>query len=147
MGVLADRMLSRGGRVVGVIPRFLADKELAHGRLTELVLTDTMHERKQEMSRRADAFAVLPGGFGTLEEFFEVLTWKQLRLHDRPIVVSNRDGWFDPILAWFRTAVDSRMVKRRNLDLLTVVTDGGEIVDAIFRLRRAEGVHPVFDKV
>ncbi|HEY5996378.1 MAG TPA: TIGR00730 family Rossman fold protein, partial [Candidatus Deferrimicrobiaceae bacterium] len=74
MGALADRMLSRGGRVVGVIPRFLADKELAHGRLTEMIVTETMHERKQEMSRRAEAFAVLPGGFGTLEEFFEILT-------------------------------------------------------------------------
>jgi hypothetical protein len=146
MGVLADRVLSRGGRVVGVIPRFLADKELAHGRLTELVLTETMHERKQEMSRRADAFAVLPGGFGTLEEFFEVLTWKQLRLHARPIVVANTGGWFDPVLAYFEKAVELQMVRRKSLDLVTVVDDGAQIVEALFKLRRTDILNPTFEK-
>jgi uncharacterized protein (TIGR00730 family) len=146
MGVLADRVLSRGGSVVGVIPRFLADKELAHGRLTEMIVTETMHERKQEMSRRAEAFAVLPGGFGTLEEFFEILTWRQLHLHARPIVVANTQGWFDPILAWFQKAVELKMVKKGNLDLVTVVPEAGEIVEALFRLRRSETLHPTFDK-
>jgi uncharacterized protein (TIGR00730 family) len=135
MGTLADRLLARGGRVVGVIPRFLADKELAHGGLAELVVTETMHERKTEMSRRADAFAVLPGGFGTMEEFFEVLTWKQLRLHDRPVVVANTGGWFDPLLDWFARAVELKMVKRGNLGMLTVVPDAGGIVGALRRLR------------
>ena len=147
MGALADRMLSRGGRVVGVIPRFLADKELAHGRLTEMIVTETMHERKQEMSRRAEAFAVLPGGFGTLEEFFEILTWKQLHLHDRPIIVANTGGWFDPILAWFDKGVELNMVKKRNVDMVTIVKDAGEIVEELFRQRRSEPAPPTFEKV
>lgn len=146
MGVLADRMLSHGGSVTGVIPRFLAEKELAHGRLTELISTETMHERKQEMSRRAEAFAVLPGGFGTLDEFFEILTWKQLHLHDRPIIVANTDGWFDPILAWFEMAAEMKMVKKRNLELVTVVKDAGEIVETLFRLRRSATPPPSFEK-
>ncbi len=145
MGVLADRVLSRGGTVTGVIPRFLSEKELAHGRLTELILTETMHERKQEMSRRAEAFAVLPGGFGTMEEFFEILTWKQLHLHDRPIVVANTEGWFDPILAWFENAVELRMVKRRNVEMVTVVKDAAGIVEALFSFRRAESTLSSFE--
>lgn len=141
MGVLANRVLARGGKAIGVIPRFLADKELAHPRLTELVLTETMHERKQEMSRRADAFAVLPGGFGTLEEFFEVLTWKQLHLHDRPIIVANAGGWFDPVAAYFEKAVELRMVRRKNLGLFTVVERGEQVVEALFRIRRSVDPH------
>ena len=78
MGILADRILGGGGNVVGVIPEFLRTEELAHDGLTEMIVTQTMHERKSEMGRRADAFAVLPGGFGTMDEFFEILTWRQL---------------------------------------------------------------------
>lgn len=141
MGVLANRVLARGGKAIGVIPRFLADKELAHPRLTELVLTETMHERKQEMGRRADAFAVLPGGFGTLEEFFEVLTWKQLHLHDRPIIVANAGGWFDYVAAYFEKAVELRMVRRKNLGLFTVVERGEQVVEALFRIRRSVDPH------
>lgn len=147
MGVLANRMLARGGTVTGVIPRFLADKELSHGRLTELILTETMHERKQEMSRRADAFAVLPGGFGTMEEFFEILTWKQLHLHDRPIVVANTEGWFDPILAYFEKAVELKMVKRRNVEMLAVAANAGEVVETLFRLRRTVSGSPTFENI
>lgn len=133
MGVLADRVLAAGGSAVGVIPRFLADKELAHDNLTELVVTETMHDRKREMSSRADAFAILPGGFGTLDEFFEILTWKQLRLHGRPIVVANTDGWFDPLLAYCRVAVERKMVARQNLDLFEVVDSAERVVDALRR--------------
>lgn len=133
MGILADRILSRGGKVIGVIPGFLRTEELAHEGLTEMIITESMHERKTEMSRRADAFAILPGGFGTMDEFFEILTWKQLGLHSRPIVVANTGGWFDPILAYFRLAESQRMVSRGNLGLIDVVDSGEKVVDVLLR--------------
>ncbi len=133
MGVLADRILEKRGTVIGVIPEFLRTAELAHGGLTELIVTRSMHERKVEMSRRADAFAVLPGGFGTMDEFFEILTWKQLGLHSKPILVANTGGWFDPILDFFRAAENDRMVSRENLGLVEVVESGAGVVDAMLR--------------
>jgi len=137
MGVLADAVLAGGGKVTGVIPSFLATKELAHEGITRQVVTRTMHERKQEMSRLADAFAILPGGFGTLDEFFEILTWKQLGLHDRPIVVANTGGWFDPLREYCRRAVSFGAVTKRNVELFTVVDGAEEVVDALLRLRGA----------
>lgn len=137
MGILADRILAGGGKTIGVIPTFLRTRELAHESLTEMVETGTMHERKLEMSRRADAFAVLPGGFGTMDEFFEILTWKQLGLHTCPIVVANTSGWFDPILSWCRRAVKVRTVSPGNLELFEVVPSAGHIVDALLRRRPA----------
>lgn len=142
MGVLADRILDRGGKVIGVIPEFLRTEELAHEGLTEMIVTRSMHERKIEMSRRADAFAVLPGGFGTLDEFFEILTWKQLGLHERPIVVANTGSWFDPILSYFRQAENQRLISRENLALLEVVESGKQIVDALMRRRDLPGALP-----
>jgi len=135
MGVLADRILAGGGKAVGVIPKFLCTKELAHEGLTRRIVTKSMHERKMEMSRLADAFAVLPGGFGTMDEFFEILTWKQLGLHARPIVVANTLGWFDPILSFCRRAVKVRTVAPRNLDLFEVVPSAAQVVDALLRRR------------
>ncbi|MGB5995459.1 MAG: TIGR00730 family Rossman fold protein [Candidatus Deferrimicrobiaceae bacterium] len=142
MGVLADRILDRGGKVIGVIPEFLRTSELAHDGLTEMIVTRSMHERKIEMSRRADAFAVLPGGFGTLDEFFEILTWKQLGLHERPIVVANTGGWFDPILSYFRQAENQRLISRENLALIEVVESGKQIVDALMRRQDLPGALP-----
>lgn len=142
MGVLADRLLDRGGKVIGVIPEFLRTEELAHDGLTELIVTRSMHERKIEMSGRADAFAVLPGGFGTMDEFFEILTWKQLGLHERPIVIANTGGWFDPILSYFRRAEDSRMISRENLSLIEVVGSGKEVVEVLMRRRESDGALP-----
>ena len=142
MGVLADRILDRGGKAIGVIPEFLRTEELAHEGLTEMIVTRSMHERKIEMSRRADAFAVLPGGFGTLDEFFEILTWKQLGLHERPIVVANTGGWFDPILSYFRRAENQRLISRENLALIEVVETGKQIVDALMRRRDLPGALP-----
>ncbi|MDA8121915.1 MAG: TIGR00730 family Rossman fold protein [Deltaproteobacteria bacterium] len=137
MGILADRILAGGGKAIGVIPTFLRTKELAHESLTEMVETGSMHERKQEMSRRADAFAVLPGGFGTMDEFFEILTWKQLGLHSRPIVVANTTGWFDPVLSWCRRSVKVRTVSPKNIDLFEVVPSAADVVDALLRRRPA----------
>jgi len=142
MGLLADRILEQGGEVIGVIPEFLRTEELAHEGLTEMVVTRSMHERKIEMSRRADAFAVLPGGFGTLDEFFEILTWKQLGLHAKPIVVANTGGWFDPILSFFRRAENQRMVSRENLALVEVVGSADLVVDALLRRRDPDGALP-----
>lgn len=135
MGVLADRVLRGGGTVIGVIPDFLRTEELAHAGLTRMVVTGSMHERKMEMSRLADAFAVLPGGFGTMDEFFEMLTWKQLGLHARPIVVANTRGWFDPILSFCRIAAKLRTVSGSHLDLFEVVPSASRVVDALMRLR------------
>ncbi|MGB7970758.1 MAG: TIGR00730 family Rossman fold protein [Candidatus Deferrimicrobiaceae bacterium] len=133
MGILADRVLGGGGNVIGVIPEFLRTEELAHEGLTEMIVTQTMHERKIEMGRRADAFAVLPGGFGTMDEFFEILTWRQLGLHAKPIIVANTGGWFDPILSYFRHAENLRMVSRENLALVEVVSAGEKIVETLLR--------------
>jgi uncharacterized protein (TIGR00730 family) len=142
MGILADRVLGRGGKVIGVIPEFLRTEELAHEGLTEMIVTQSMHERKIEMSRRADAFAVLPGGFGTMDEFFEILTWKQLGLHERPIVVANTGGWFDPILSFFRQAESQRMVSGENLALVEIVRSGEQVVEYLMRVRDLSGAQP-----
>jgi hypothetical protein len=101
MGAVADAVLERGGRAVGVLPRFLRDREIAHGRLTELLLVDSMHERKAKMIELADGFIALPGGPGTLEEFFEALTWGRLELHRKPVGLLNTGGYYDPLLAMF----------------------------------------------
>ncbi len=142
MGILADRILGRGGKVIGVIPAFLRTEELAHDGLTEMIVTQSMHERKIEMSRRADAFAVLPGGFGTMDEFFEILTWKQLGLHAKPIVVANTGGWFDPILSFFLNAENQRMISRENLALVEIVGSGEQVVHALSRQRDPAGPPP-----
>jgi len=142
MGILADRVLGGGGNVIGVIPEFLCTEELAHEGLTEMIITQTMHERKIEMSRRADAFAVLPGGFGTMDEFFEILTWRQLGLHAKPIIVANTGGWFDPILSYFHNAESQRMVSRENLGLVEVVSAGENVVETLLRRRDPAGTLP-----
>ena len=97
MGVLADAVLAGGGRVVGIIPRRLRDAELAHPGAGELVIVGSMHERKRQMAERADAFAILPGGIGTLDETFEILTWRQLGLHDKPIFLVDVAGYWQPL--------------------------------------------------
>jgi uncharacterized protein (TIGR00730 family) len=99
MGIAADAALAAGGQVIGVIPASLRDAELAHSGVSELVVVDTMHDRKRVMAERSDAFAVLPGGIGTLDETFEILTWRQLRLHDRPIFLVDIAGYWQPLRA------------------------------------------------
>ena len=99
MGIAADAALAAGGQVIGVIPASLRDAELAHSSVSELVVVDTMHDRKRVMAERSDAFAVLPGGIGTLDETFEILTWRQLRLHDKPIFLVDIAGYWQPLRA------------------------------------------------
>ena len=104
MGAVADGALAAGGKVTGVIPRFLQDKEVAHSGLSELHLTGTMHERQLMMAEKADAFVILPGGTGTMAEFFEILTWRQLGLHKKPIILINHVGYWGSLLSLLRHA-------------------------------------------
>lgn len=124
MGLLADAVLEKGGRAIGVIPKFLMDKEVGHTGLTQLIVTENMHERKKQMADLADAFLVLPGGFGTLEEFFEVLTWLQLGLHAKPIGVLNVNGFYDLLFKQFDLMVEQRFLKPANRKL---VLESGDI--------------------
>ncbi len=128
MGLIADAVLKRGGKAIGVIPQFLMDKEVGHTGLTELIITSNMHERKQKMADLSDGVITLPGGFGTLEEFFEVLTWLQLGLHNNPIGLLNIDGFYDPLLAQMDTMVKKKFLKPVNRDLVLSHSDAAELV-------------------
>ena len=128
MGLIADAVLDRGGKAVGVIPQFLIDKEVGHTGLTELIITSNMHERKQKMADLSDGVITLPGGFGTLEEFFEVLTWLQLGLHNNPIGLLNIDGFYDPLLAQMDIMVEKKFLKPLNRDLVLSHSDPAELV-------------------
>jgi uncharacterized protein (TIGR00730 family) len=120
MGVLADAALAENGQVVGVIPHFLKEWEVCHTGLTELIVVDTMHQRKAIMAERADGFLVLPGGFGTLDEFFEILTWRQLHLHDKPIGILNWKGYYDHLLAHANKMMAEGYLRKENMDLFVV---------------------------
>ncbi len=122
MGLAADAALAAGGRVVGIIPDFLHGREIAHTRVTELVVVGSMHERKQRMFERADAFAILPGGLGTLDETFECMTWKQLGLHDKPIVIVDVAGYWKPLLALIDHAIAAGFAPARMRDAIEVVS-------------------------
>ena len=129
MGLIADAVLSRGGRAIGVIPRFLMDKEVGHTGLTELIITDNMHQRKQKMADLCDGVITLPGGFGTLEEFFEVLTWLQLGLHNNPIGLLNVGGFYDPLLQQMDLMVEHRFLKPVNRQLVLANADPRDLVE------------------
>lgn len=114
MGALANSALAAGGRVVGVIPRSLVEREVAHEDLSELHVVETLQERKALMAELSDGFLTLPGGFGTLDELFEVLTWAMLRLHDKPCVLVNTDGFYDDLLAFTRRAGEAGFVSEES---------------------------------
>jgi len=118
MGAVADGALRAGGHVIGVLPHFLQSKEIAHAGLTELHLVDSMHERKMLMNELCDGAIALPGGFGTMEEFFEMLTWAQLGLHQKPVALLNVAGFYDPLLALVQTMVDNALLKSHNQAML-----------------------------
>ena len=120
MGILADSVLEHGGEVVGVIPQALLAKEVAHPRLTELRIVASMHERKAAMAELSDAFVALPGGLGTLEEFFEVLTWAQLGLHGKPCAILNIAGYYDRLLSFLEHAVQERFVRAEHGSMVIV---------------------------
>lgn len=129
MGVIADDVLQSGGSVTGVIPQFLMDKEVGHKGVTEMIITENMHQRKQKMADLSDGFIILPGGFGTLEEFFEVLTWLQLGLHNKPIGVLNVGGFYDPLFVQMEMMVKSRFLKPANRDLVFNEADAETLVN------------------
>ena len=118
MGLMAKAVLQLGGEAIGVIPRFLMDKEVGHTGLTELIITENMHQRKQKMAEISDGVITLPGGFGTLEEFFEALTWLQLGLHQNPIGLLNVDGFYDSLLLQMDLMVEKKFLKPVNRKLV-----------------------------
>lgn len=120
MGTIANGALSENGKVTGVLPQFLQAKEIAHKNLTELVLVETMHERKTKMSDLCDGVIVLPGGYGTLEEFFEMITWAQLGLHKKPIGILNIDGFYNDLINLVENMVNKGFLKAVNRDMLLI---------------------------
>lgn len=120
MCAVAESALAHGGRVVGVIPEVLVDLEVAHQGVTELHVVDTMHTRKALMGEKSDAFIIMPGGFGTLEEMFEVLAWQTLKLHNKPIVLLNINGFYNQLLSFLDHAVDEGMLKQKSREILLV---------------------------
>jgi uncharacterized protein (TIGR00730 family) len=135
MGVIADAVLGRGGKAVGVIPQALVDKELAHQGLTELHIVHSMHERKALMAELADAFIALPGGYGTLEEFCEIITWTQLGLHKKPCGLLNVEGFYDPFLAQVDHAVKAGFIRKENRSLILVGTEPRPLIDRLLQSR------------
>lgn len=120
MGALADGVLNNGGKAIGVLPNFLRSKEIAHLGLTELILVESMHERKTKMNDLCDGVIALPGGFGTLEELFEMLTWAQLGLHKKPIAILNINGFYDSLIELTNTMVEKGLLKGANQKMLLV---------------------------
>lgn len=131
MGIAADAALKAGGEVVGIIPQFLDDYEVGHNELTELIITDSMHSRKQKMYEKADAFVSLPGGLGTLDETFEVLTWTQLKLSAKPVVLLDLDGFWQDLAKMVQGIVSAGFASEANLDLFKLVENVGDILPAI----------------
>jgi uncharacterized protein (TIGR00730 family) len=131
MGVIADAALAAGGEVVGVIPRSLETRELAHRSLTELIVVETMHDRKARMADLSDGFVALPGGFGTFEEFCEVLTWTQLGIQAKPCGLLNVNDYYDPLLALFDRAVAEGFLKPKNRALVLTNTTATGLLDQL----------------
>jgi uncharacterized protein (TIGR00730 family) len=131
MGLLADAVLSAGGQVIGVIPRRLLDAEVAHRGVTELIVVDNMRDRKRLMAEKTDAFAILPGGIGTLDELFETLSWKQLGLHDKPILLVDIGGYWTPLHALLDHIVVSGFAREQTRGLLHVVPNVSALMTAL----------------
>jgi len=129
MGVIADAALAAGGEVIGVIPESLVRKEIAHPNLTELRVVHSMHERKAMMASLADGFIALPGGFGTFEEFCEIVTWGQLGMHSKPCALLNVEGYYDHLLKMFDHAVAEKLLRRENRTLVLAGTDPEVLLD------------------
>jgi uncharacterized protein (TIGR00730 family) len=138
MGRLASGVAAEGGRVVGVIPRFMVEREWANQNADELIVTDDMRSRKLEMEQRADAFVALPGGFGTLEELIEIVTYRNLRLHDKPIVLLNTAGFYDRLVDVFEHFIHQKFAKARHRDSYHVAVH----VDEVMAYIDAQAGHP-----
>lgn len=135
MGVVADAVLAAGGTVLGVIPEFLTQMEVAHAGATEMVVTDSMHTRKRRLYEESDAFLVMPGGLGTFDEAFEIITWRQLRLHDKPILLCDVAGWAQPLVTMIEHAIEQGFADAGSRQLF-------EVVDGVPALLRRLGSLP-----
>lgn len=142
MGAIADAALAAGGEVVGVIPDMIMDREIGHRGLTELHVVRTMHERKALMAERADAFVALPGGYGTMDEFIEIVTWAQLRIHAKPCVLVNMNGYYDGLLGFFDAAVSKGFIKQENRSLVQVARSAAEAMEMVEREWRQQAEIP-----
>ncbi|MGV8016813.1 MAG: TIGR00730 family Rossman fold protein [Ignavibacteria bacterium] len=131
MGVLADTMLKHGGKIKGILPKFMVDVEWEHKGVSDMIMTDTMHERKARFLENIDALVALPGGCGTLEELLEAITLKRLGQFTKPIVILNTKGYYNPLLEMFEKAVKENFMKDIHLDMWKVVTEPEEVLDAI----------------
>lgn len=131
MGIMADAALAAGARVIGVIPKALVEKEWAHTGCTELHIVENMHERKRIMAEHADAFLALPGGIGTLEEFFEVWTWRQLGYHNKPVGLLNMGGFYDSLLTFLNSAVSSGFMNEWQMELIRSGDDAELLLEAL----------------
>lgn len=137
MGIVADAAMSAGAKAIGIIPRCLADKEVAHQGLTELKIVQTMHERKAQMSELSDGFIAMPGGFGTLEELFEVITWAQLGIHKKPFGLFNVAGYYDKLIEFMDYQVEQGFVPQRHREMIIVSDEAEQLVEML------ESFHPV----
>lgn len=131
MGAVAKACLENGGRVTGIVPEHLTTEENPVSGLDELIVVPDMHTRKRMMFDRASAFCVLPGGFGTMDETFEILTWKQLGLHGKPIVICDIDGYWSPFLGFAESMLRQGFIRPRHMDLFTVVAQADEVLPAL----------------
>ena len=131
MGAVADAVLAGDGEVIGVMPKFLEEIEIAHKGITELIIVDSMHSRKQKMFDLSDAFLVLPGGYGTLDEMIEVITWKQLHIHDRPILLINVSGYWDAFQTLINLIIEKGFAMPEDFELFTIVSNVDEILPTL----------------
>jgi uncharacterized protein (TIGR00730 family) len=133
MGQVADGVMQNGGRAIGFTTEYIAHLEQAHTSLTELHVVNSMHTRKLKMSENADAFVILPGGFGTLDELFETLTWRQLKMHDKPIIIANINGYWNPLEALANSVINNLFAQLQDKDYLTFVSSIAEIIPVLKR--------------
>lgn len=146
MGILADAVLAAGGEVTGVIPRALMDTEVGHERLTRLLIVNDMHERKALMAEHADGFVALPGGIGTLEELFEVMTWLQLGYHAKPVGLLNVEGFYDELLAFLDKQRDAGFLRSEHRDLLITDSDPAALLQRMAGFEMPDGIS-VFSRI
>jgi uncharacterized protein (TIGR00730 family) len=141
MGELADRMLNQGGKVIGIMPKFLLEREVAHRSISDLIVVDSMHERKEIMQKESDGFIALPGGLGTVEEIFEMITWGQLNIHQKPCGLLNINGFYNLMDDFLDNAVNEGFIEKEFKNMIIVESDPNKLIDRFLNY-----VHPEIDK-
>lgn len=134
MNAIAEAVIDENGKTIGIIPRFMMSREIAHMHLTDLIWVETMHERKYKMMEYADAFIAMPGGFGTFDELFEVITWRQLNLHQKPIGILNIDGYYDQLIALIENTIEQGFAKNSIKDFLIIENSPQNLLDRILSI-------------